>query len=80
MYKTYAQRQAESAAREAEEYERQRSLPSLEDKIQAIGDAVVTLLATIKDGLALNAPIDPRKIDDIAGELLRVLNKETKAK
>jgi hypothetical protein len=83
--KSLAERRAESAAalvrqreREAEEYERQRQLPTLEDKVQAVGEALIALLATLRQSLRTNQAIDPAKIADIAEELLRVLHKETR--
>jgi hypothetical protein len=83
--KSLAERRAESATalmrqreREAEEYECQRQLPTLEDKVQAIGEALVALLTTLQQSLHANPVLNPVKIADIAEELLRVLQKETR--
>lgn len=83
--KTKEQRQTESRAahadyfeRQEKEYERQRDLPSLEDKVQAINVALTTLLAVIHHQVHTGKPIDPLKIIDITEELIRVTGKETR--
>lgn len=75
--KTKAQRQAESAeahkaylARQADEYLRQRSLPTIEDKINALADAI--------EGLTQSTLRDPRW-DRLVAEMRRVIDQETQA-
>lgn len=84
--RTLAERRTSSAEalkhcveRDQEEAERQRSLPTLDEKVQAVGEAVITLLAPIRHSSLEKSPMDPNKITDIASNLDGILSCETRA-